>query len=189
MDSGDMVEAGSPSRSSDVLPVAGPPRAVTMGLAAVRTVPLRRPRCPSLSESQDPSKSRHSRSRRCSATGNLPFGRRLRQRPDARMKPSSGFKPLTSDPSLSSQIQESSLPWIPSWEFGLQKAARGDLARQITLAEETEAKDGRLLKGRQILTMVYESHNLDEAIGQVFDIENIFNTTLEGDTLANFLQD
>ena len=45
------------------------------------------------------------------------------------------------------------------------------------------------MKGRQILKMVYESRKLDEAIGQVFDIANIFNTTLRGDRLANFLQD
>jgi hypothetical protein len=72
---------------------------------------------------------------------------------------------------------------------GLQKAARGELARRITLTEETEAKDGRLLKGRQILKMVYDSHKLDEAIGQVFDIENVFGVTLKGDNLAKFLQD
>ena len=36
--------------------------------------------------------------------------------------------------------------------------------------------------------MVYESHKLDEAIGQVFDIENVFSTTLKGDNLAIFLQ-
>ena len=71
---------------------------------------------------------------------------------------------------------------------GLQKAARGELARRITLTEETEAKAGRLLKGRQILKMVYDSHKLDEAIGQVFDIESIFCTTLKGDKLARFLQ-
>ena len=72
---------------------------------------------------------------------------------------------------------------------GLQKAARGELARQITLVEETEAKAGRLLKGRQILKMVYEAHKLDEAIGQVFDIENVVSTTLKGDNLAKILQD
>ena len=70
---------------------------------------------------------------------------------------------------------------------GVQKAARGELARQITLVEETEAKAGRLLKGRQILKMVYESDKLDEAIGQVFDIENVCSTTLNGDNLAMFL--
>ena len=43
--------------------------------------------------------------------------------------------------------------------------------------------------GRQILKLVYESHKLDEAIGQVFDVENIFSTTLKGDKLAKFLQD
>ena len=37
----------------------------------------------------------------------------------------------------------------------LQKAARGDLVRQITLTEEKEAKEGRLLKGRQILKLIY----------------------------------
>ena len=71
----------------------------------------------------------------------------------------------------------------------LQKAARGDLVRQITLTEEKEAKEGRLLKGRQILKMIYEAHKLNEEIGQVFDIENILSTTLKGDKLAKLLQD
>ena len=62
------------------------------------------------------------------------------------------------------------------------------MARQTTLTEETETRAGRLLKGRQILKMVYESHKLDEAIGQVFDIENVSSTTLKGDHVAEFLQ-
>ena len=36
---------------------------------------------------------------------------------------------------------------------------------------------------------MYESHTLDEVLGQVFDIENIVSTTLKGDKLAKFLQD
>jgi hypothetical protein len=57
------------------------------------------------------------------------------------------------------------------------------------LTEEKEAKEGRLLKGRQILKMIYEAHKLNEEIGQVFDIENILSTTFKGDKLAKFLQD
>ena len=37
--------------------------------------------------------------------------------------------------------------------------------------------------------MVYEAHKLDEAVGQAFDIENIFSTTLRGDKLAKLLLD
>ena len=69
----------------------------------------------------------------------------------------------------------------------MQTTATGDLARQITLAREKEAKGGRVLKGRQILKMVYEAHRLDEAMGQVFDTENVFSTTLQSDKLAKFL--
>ena len=104
------------------------------------------------------------------------------------MKPLSGFRPQTDDPSLSSQTQVISPPWAHNWEQGFRRLPGGDLTRQITLADETEAKAGRVLECRQILKMVYESHKLDEAIGQVFDIENIFNTTLKGDKLAKFLQ-
>jgi hypothetical protein len=44
-----------------------------------------------------------------------------------------------------------------------------------------------LLKGRQILKLIYEARKLNEEIGQVFDIENILSTTLKGDKLAKFL--
>jgi hypothetical protein len=37
--------------------------------------------------------------------------------------------------------------------------------------------------------MVRESRKLDGAIGLVFDIENVFSTTLKGDNMAKFLHD
>ena len=100
----------------------------------------------------------------------------------------SGFKPLRlSFEALADPGAFATLDTILG--AGLQKAARGDLVRQITLAEEKDAKEGRLIEGRHILKMIYEAHKLNEEIGQVFDIENILSTTLTGDKLAKFLQD
>ena len=54
------------------------------------------------------------------------------------------------------------------------------MLHQTTLAEDNEAKDWRLINGRQLLQLVYESRKL---------IENILSTTLTGDQLTRFLTD
>ena len=123
-----MVETGSPSRSSDVLPVAGTPRAVTMGLAAVRTVSLRRPR--------------EAESIEIAACPEPPAFRNwkstLRQevaaasgRPDKAFKWRQAF-----DRRSSNQLADpGELPTLDTkLGAGLQKAAGGDLALHITLA-------------------------------------------------------
>ena len=105
------------------------------------------------------------------------------------MKLSGGFKPPIASLARNLRLPVCSPLSTPSWEQACKRQPAGNWPVKLTLVEETEAKAGRLLKGRQILKMVYESHKLDEAIGQVFDIENVFSTTLKGDNLAKLLQD
>jgi hypothetical protein len=71
----------------------------------------------------------------------------------------------------------------------LMKAQRGELGRQITIKEQSMAKVGIRLKGRQMLKMVYEYHKLDESQGSVFSMENILAVHLVGDKLQKFLND
>ena len=51
------------------------------------------------------------------------------------------------------------------------------------------AKDGKRLKGRQMLEMVYDYHKLDETQHAVYNFENILAVTLKGDKLQTLLND
>ena len=79
-------------------------------------------------------------SHRPSASGSLLFGRKLRLRPGARMRLLQWFQAMDRL-SFERLADPGKLPTLDTkLGAGLQKAARGDLARQITLAEEIEAK-------------------------------------------------
>jgi hypothetical protein len=52
---------------------------------------------------------------------------------------------------------------------GLLSVASGDLGREITYQSELEAKVGRLIKGRQILWIVYEYYHSRGTAGSLYD--------------------
>ena len=102
------------------------------------------------------------------------------------MRHSFGFKPPTALLSRSLPLPEYSPLSTPSWEQDCRRQPAGNWP--VRLPSWKRRKPKRAGKVRQILKMVYESHKLDEAIGQVFDIENVFSTTLKGGNLAKLLQ-
>ena len=55
----------------------------------------------------------------------------------------------------------------------LTKIATGELGRRIMLMVEQEASKGRMLKGRQILWMIHENHELDEERGALYDFTDL----------------
>ena len=59
--------------------------------------------------------------------------------------------------------------------------ARGELGRQITIATEKEAKEGRLIKGRQLLLIIFEYFKLDEAAGSLYDLTDLMAVRMKGD--------
>jgi len=70
----------------------------------------------------------------------------------------------------------------------LTKVATGELGRKITLAVETEAKRGRMVKGRQILWMVRDYHKYDEEIGALYDYQDLLSVRLKNDSqLESFM--
>jgi hypothetical protein len=70
----------------------------------------------------------------------------------------------------------------------LTKVATGEIGRKVTLAVETEAKRGRMLKGRQILWMVHDYHKYDEEIGALYDYQDLLSVRLKNDScLESFM--
>ena len=69
----------------------------------------------------------------------------------------------------------------------LTKAAHGDLGRQVVLDVDLAAKEGRMLKGRQLLLQVYHWYRTNEALGACFDITDLMTVQLKNDDLSTFV--
>ena len=69
----------------------------------------------------------------------------------------------------------------------LTRAQTGELGRRIANMEEKLMHDGKRLRGRQMLHMVYEYYNMDEGAGAMYDVEDLFAVELKGDNLEGFL--
>ena len=66
--------------------------------------------------------------------------------------------------------------------------AKGELGRQITHASETERREGRCVKGRQLLFLVYQYYRIDEAAGALYNIHDLWNVTfVNDDKMEGFL--
>jgi len=66
--------------------------------------------------------------------------------------------------------------------------AKGELGRQITHASETERREGRCVKGRQLLHLVYQYYRIDEAAGALHNIHDLWNVTfVEDNKMEGFL--
>jgi hypothetical protein len=63
----------------------------------------------------------------------------------------------------------------------LMANAKGELGRQITHASETEHREGRCVKGRQLLFLVYQYYRIDEAAGALYNIHDLWNVTFQED--------
>ena len=67
----------------------------------------------------------------------------------------------------------------------------GELAFKVTNATEAEADKSRLIKGRQVLFMIYEWFNLCQEAGALYDAVDLFNVKLKPGAsvkeLENFL--
>ena len=63
----------------------------------------------------------------------------------------------------------------------LTEICKGELGRKITLKTEEEAKARRLIRGRQILWLVYEDYRLNEEAGALHEITDLMKVTLRKD--------
>ena len=72
--------------------------------------------------------------------------------------------------------------------IALFSVARGEVLRQLQRLSETEARAGRLLKGRQCLHVIYEQYKMDEEAGSLYNMTDIMSVQLRSDAyLEDFL--
>jgi hypothetical protein len=74
----------------------------------------------------------------------------------------------------------------------LTQICKGELGRKITLKTEEEAKARKLIKGRQILWIIYQEYRVSEEAGSLNDITDLMKVTMKKDFtkvehLARFL--
>ena len=69
----------------------------------------------------------------------------------------------------------------------LCKLAHGELGREIVQQQETAAKRGHMLKGRQILFMIFEHFAVSTNAGLCFSITDLLSVRLTEDRLEQFL--
>ena len=67
----------------------------------------------------------------------------------------------------------------------LAKVVTGTLGRTIDVDKEKHAR-GRLMKGREILFMVYKHVKVSEAEGHTLDLQDLFTVNMHGDDLNGF---
>ena len=63
----------------------------------------------------------------------------------------------------------------------------GDLERRIGVLKEKAAKEGHLLKGRQVLHVIYEYYRVAEADGAVLEFEDLALLKMKGHNLEEFI--
>ena len=72
----------------------------------------------------------------------------------------------------------------------LRKQVNGALGRRITRLSRDEArKNGRQLRGRQALWIIYQEYKMEGKAVGVFGLEELFKVTHTGDDLVKFLED
>ena len=60
----------------------------------------------------------------------------------------------------------------------LNELLKGETMRKVMIEQESLAQRQQLLKGRQILLMVYERFKLDEQLGTMYSFQNLLSTKL-----------
>ena len=71
----------------------------------------------------------------------------------------------------------------------LSKASRGEFARRINITKEEYATKGMLLKGRQILWLVYQHYKTSEVEGEMLEMQDLLAVRMVSEDLRKFLND
>ena len=71
----------------------------------------------------------------------------------------------------------------------LNKIITGEFKRQIDLKKEAASQRGKMIKGRQILWMVYAQYKLSTIDGNRLNLTDLYAVQLHGDNLVAFLND
>ena len=71
----------------------------------------------------------------------------------------------------------------------ITSVSHGEIGRKLTHETEVAAKDGRLVKGRELLWHVYAFFQVSEEAGQLYDLQDLIAVTLvSDDKLSQFIQ-
>ena len=71
----------------------------------------------------------------------------------------------------------------------LSKATTGEFARRINIVKEERAVKGLLLKGRQILFLIYQHYRMSEVEGHTLDFQDPLAVVMAEEDLKRFLND
>ena len=71
----------------------------------------------------------------------------------------------------------------------LSRASHGEYARRINITKEEYATRGMLLKGRQILWLVYQHYKTSEVEGDMLDMQDLLAVRMVSEDLRKFLND
>ena len=63
---------------------------------------------------------------------------------------------------------------------GLSKVLAGDISRQVRVAKEALGAKGMLMKGRQVLWLVYQHYKITAEEGAVLDFQDLLAVSLIG---------
>jgi hypothetical protein len=70
----------------------------------------------------------------------------------------------------------------------VSEIAKGELGRKLTHETEKLGKAGRMMKGRQALSIIYEHFRTSEEAGALHDSDDLMNVNMNGDKLEAFIQ-
>ena len=70
----------------------------------------------------------------------------------------------------------------------LTKVAKGELSQQILNYKESEAQQGRIVRGRQVLLMFEVHFKTSEEAGALYGTEDLLKISLDSDDLKSFLR-
>ncbi len=68
----------------------------------------------------------------------------------------------------------------------LQEHSVGNLGKQLTTVAEAMAMRGEMVKGRQLLKMVYDFHRTDEDRGVLFNLSDLMKVQCQGDSFQSY---
>lgn len=71
----------------------------------------------------------------------------------------------------------------------LSKVTTDELGRQINFKKEQAALHGNFLKGRQILSLLYEHYRVCETDGAILEFQDLLNIEMQGGGLRAFLNE
>ena len=71
----------------------------------------------------------------------------------------------------------------------LGRNLNGDLGRKVNVLEEKATLEGKMLKGRQTLWIIYESYNISDTEGAILEFRDLLNNHVKNENLRQFIND